>query len=576
MQNQKNISLSKINDKKNEIKEYFSQLSDEFPNQENLIATKFREIGFLFLDNKAKHTVLVVSSTWTYLPLYLLMFAQKVDIYIPHHDAFLTRFKTALASFSLRISFLTKNEFEKKLRNNQAEYSSIYIHNHEELKLFGKKMFENLPKLLCSGGQLIVCGDYLYYYRGIKTEVSILKSINSRIFCILQTLKNIKELKVKASEHTASYSVYPSILSPELVLAAKSEAPKLVAQKGLIYHFFQQLKMTHILYGGYLKSLSTTNTLLDELISQSFHDIGISANYSVKSFQLRENDVVLLILSLSSGKDVILRIPLNQSGKDRLNSAWNTIENISHSNRDLLQILPKQLYRNNINGLPLFIEECKSGNDYKSYLNLESSAKYVLPHILETLIKINKTKYHPILMTEDIWQVKIGNKINSIQLKFPKLQKSLSDLSEKYMLRMVNETINVVFSHGDFNAGNIIVDSTSMNVTGVIDWDSSQIDALPLLDLIHLLISCHRYQTELCIGDAVISTLNGSLLKQQEQQVLNSYMDSFDITNKIFDSLVFAYWVNNIYLHVNKEDFLISHGWINDNIFHPVKMMEKM
>ena len=55
----------------------------------------------------------------------------------------------------------------------------------------------------------------------------------------------------------------------------------------------------------------------------------------------------------------------------------------------------------------------------------------------------------------------------------------------------------VVFSHGDFGYGNILYDSRTASLSGVIDWDTSRDVELPGVDFINLLIQKFRAKSRM-------------------------------------------------------------------------------
>ena len=61
------------------------------------------------------------------------------------------------------------------------------------------------------------------------------------------------------------------------------------------------------------------------------------------------------------------------------------------------------------------------------------------------------------------------------------------------------------FGHGDFFAGNLLVDGGRL--AGVVDWDGAGPGRLPLLDLLHLLVTSRWRGADLAWGPAIIGDL---------------------------------------------------------------------
>lgn len=89
----------------------------------------------------------------------------------------------------------------------------------------------------------------------------------------------------------------------------------------------------------------------------------------------------------------------------------------------------------------------------------------------------------------------VGSDLKYIQqfcrndLEVTRLLVSINEYLLKYL---IGKDVFVVFSHGDFGYGNILCDSKTGSLTGVIDWDTSRETELPGVDFINLLIQKFR------------------------------------------------------------------------------------
>lgn len=78
-----------------------------------------------------------------------------------------------------------------------------------------------------------------------------------------------------------------------------------------------------------------------------------------------------------------------------------------------------------------------------------------------------------------------------------KLSRLLVLINEYLLEQLLGNEMYVVFGHGDFGYGNILCDSKTASLTGVIDWDTSRDIELPCVDFINLLIQKSRSHNSL-------------------------------------------------------------------------------
>ena len=101
------------------------------------------------------------------------------------------------------------------------------------------------------------------------------------------------------------------------------------------------------------------------------------------------------------------------------------------------------------------------------------------------------------------------------------------------------------FGHGDFWTHNLLVEGNRLR--GVIDWDAALPGRLPLIDLLHLLLSARREGTREYLGTALV----GYQLPWAEaggDDVVRSYCDrlGIELDADILGRLVLAYWVSRV------------------------------
>jgi peptidoglycan/xylan/chitin deacetylase (PgdA/CDA1 family)/aminoglycoside phosphotransferase (APT) family kinase protein len=124
------------------------------------------------------------------------------------------------------------------------------------------------------------------------------------------------------------------------------------------------------------------------------------------------------------------------------------------------------------------------------------------------------------------------------------------------------------FSHGDFFAGNLLVDEDRLS--GVIDWDGGGAGALPLLDLLQLRLSQARSVPDEDWGASVVGFLlpwaRGPIDPSTEQYAAAV---GFEADPDTLKALVAAYWLDRLGYQIRTHRFRRSQErWLAQNVDH--------
>ncbi len=79
-------------------------------------------------------------------------------------------------------------------------------------------------------------------------------------------------------------------------------------------------------------------------------------------------------------------------------------------------------------------------------------------------------------------------RVSMYKEKMPFLHEGIAEAVEKIKNFLGGRKIFLSISHGDYGYGNILVDSHTGKITGVIDWDTGRKNDLPGIDLLNLMV----------------------------------------------------------------------------------------
>jgi hypothetical protein len=133
------------------------------------------------------------------------------------------------------------------------------------------------------------------------------------------------------------------------------------------------------------------------------------------------------------------------------------------------------------------------------------------------------------------------------------------------------------FGHGDFWAGNLLVD-VGGNLTGVIDWEHAASAQLPLLDLLHLELHAERPLSPVQWGTAVANRLL-PWARAGGSELARSYCERIGLkpTASLFVHLALAYWLNRLAFELGTySDRRLRRHWMRNNVEHVLREGEAL
>lgn len=107
----------------------------------------------------------------------------------------------------------------------------------------------------------------------------------------------------------------------------------------------------------------------------------------------------------------------------------------------------------------------------------------------------------------------------------------------------------IVRGHGDFGPQNLLVDSRSGELTGVLDWDLTERSGFPLIDVAHLSVALEWKLTSKRLPEALISTLFGGAADWKRRPEVAGYLREMPVPDSVFPLLHVLTWVDWVSPH---------------------------
>ena len=141
----------------------------------------------------------------------------------------------------------------------------------------------------------------------------------------------------------------------------------------------------------------------------------------------------------------------------------------------------------------------------------------------------------------------------------------------EYVLKeqLLNKDFKTVWSHGDYKLENILFDFKSNNITGIIDWDLSRREGLPLIDIIYLLLYRHFTLAEVAVTEISHDRFLRLEFTEWEKKIILFYLDTVKLSEQFLKPLLIMFWLNHVTQRFGQRlqsNSQVSKDWLEKEI----------
>jgi len=264
----------------------------------------------------------------------------------------------------------------------------------------------------------------------------------------------------------------------------------------------------------------------------------------IKSFKLKGvqrvfhgNPDALVILT----REQIIKIPLGDFSLQRCQNNKQILNELK--NTSIASFVPKFLEEGTINDQAYFIESKLPGIAIDVSI---SKMDYMVEKAADFITQFHKKTAKEVLVNETVFK-------NLVSCDFELLCSFLtSEYSDKLKQvesnlkgQLIGKKLKTVWFHGDYKIENVLFDTKTWEISGLIDWDLSIQQGLPLLDVLYLLLYKESLFTRAPIIEILKKRINSGFNKD-EIIIMQNYKNALAINDDGFSSLLCLFWINHI------------------------------
>jgi aminoglycoside phosphotransferase (APT) family kinase protein len=143
-------------------------------------------------------------------------------------------------------------------------------------------------------------------------------------------------------------------------------------------------------------------------------------------------------------------------------------------------------------------------------------------------------------LTRGRFDAVLGGALETARARYPTLAGTLDRLETALRGRLEGAEVPLVWMHGDFKIENVVVEERSSRLLGVIDWELSEPEGLPLLDLWYLLLYNRMIERGLDFLTVARDVLPPRQLGGEAAAVCGEYRRALEVPSRLVPALAGA------------------------------------
>jgi aminoglycoside phosphotransferase (APT) family kinase protein len=238
--------------------------------------------------------------------------------------------------------------------------------------------------------------------------------------------------------------------------------------------------------------------------------------------------------------------------------------------RRLQTLLPTRLAAGDIAGHKFTVDEALPGSQQLGP-NLARDVAAI-----SLIGELHQVTAQQMTVDREILEAWLGAPLRTItallrRFPLPLPRDALNRLVVKVQRDLLGKSVKVSWIHGDFWAGNLLIDEVSSAITGIIDWDLAAFPELPVHDVLQMLLLSRTLFSRESLGEVVARLLNGGSWTSDERKLLETavWATAGDVDQS---TLLLLYWVRYVAAIGQQQEHYVDHSvlvWRLRNL-HPV------
>jgi thiamine kinase-like enzyme len=269
----------------------------------------------------------------------------------------------------------------------------------------------------------------------------------------------------------------------------------------------------------------------------------VKCGYFVKPFGI-------LLKILTGPTTSMLRVAFDELANERYGMAAKVMNKL----RGVSQIIPEIILSGDYEGHPYQLESFFNGDNIESgFLQCANNRRVINTQAYDVLAKIHKSNPTKRRIDPIVYQRYFGSVIETVSGYFSSQTSSVfAEISQYVKNQLSGKNLLFVINHGDYSVDNLMIKDDV--ITGVIDWEFSLLEGLPLVDLFFYIISVRKKKNGTSLVKAMTEIYQLGGLDQEEQKLIDRYCAEFEISPSLVSSLAIMTIINFLFYRLDIKE----------------------
>ncbi len=328
------------------------------------------------------------------------------------------------------------------------------------------------------------------------------------------------------------------------------------------------------------------SAMLPEIIQVVSHQLdGTTTNHwRLESIANNQTNTIVAFLRPSNGRaPVVVKLPTSIREAESLKKQSENLVSLASDDGlgDWRRVLPNVIACGTVRGFDYYVEQAVPGTPMIELFRNRIVSWNLVNLAVSEINTLHRKTARCLEVDKALVQAWVDDPIYNLVLysfNGPApyyYQGAINQLQNRLHRALFERQVCVSWIHGDYSPANIMFDPSGSHVTGIVDWDLARPNELPLLDLMHLLVSLRMETRKREMGHIVSDLLVNKDWNPSELKLIQAVGQDLQGSAIDLSDLLLLTWLRHINANVTKTTRFDNHQqWAVENCISVLKALE--
>lgn len=274
--------------------------------------------------------------------------------------------------------------------------------------------------------------------------------------------------------------------------------------------------------------------------------------------ELTSTDVVVVVVAPpGEPPSAVFKLPLTPQAADGVLREGRALAALHADERlgDWRRVVPVSIASGTLEGRRYRVDRALRGRVVLYRLGEDKSRRHLLASAAEMIHVLHRTTASAVEVDERLAADWIDAPANDLLVHgaVRGLESQVGALRAELRAALVGQRVSAGWIHGDYWFGNLLFEAGQADLCGIVDWDAAGEPALPVIDVMHLLLYTRRLLSGRELGEIVAERLHERHWSQEERRLLDRY-GTWCHGNSVSErQLLLLYWLRHAAHHAQQQ-----------------------